>query len=71
MNKEEIANICENLYRYCVGVIPQIDNNEIIWILNGSVLSNILYNVDYINDDIVSKEFKSVAMNLLELLKGI
>ena len=70
MNKEEIANICENLYRYCVGVIPQIDNNEIIWILNGSVLSNILYNVDYINDDIVSKEFKKCCYEFIRTPKG-
>lgn len=68
--KELIADICENLYKYCVDCIPQIENNKIIWILNGSILSNILYNVDYIDDNEVSKGFKRNCYYFIRVPKG-
>ena len=50
MNKFEIANICEELYKECLNEIPQYVNGELIWILNGSTLCNFLYNVVKIDD---------------------
>ena len=70
MEKELIANICEELVKYCVSEIPQIENNELIWILNGSVLCNILYNVNYIDDIRVSDEMKSYCYDYIRVPKG-
>ena len=70
MNKEQIANICEKLYMYCVSQIPQIENNKLIWFMNGSTLCNMLYNVEYIDDKEVSKDFKDYCYDFIRQPKG-
>ena len=68
--KEEIADICENLYRECLKEIPQYQNGELIWFLNGSTLCNILYNVVKIDDIVVSDEFKKYCYQFIRQPKG-
>ena len=70
MDKEKIANICENLYKYCLNKIPQIENNKLIWILNGSTLCNILCNVSFIDGNKVSDEFKKYSYRFVRVPKG-
>lgn len=70
MNKELIANICENLYKECLREIPQYQNGELIWILNGSTLCNILYNVVKIDDIPVSSEFNKYCYDFIRQPKG-
>lgn len=70
ITKEEIASICENLYKECIKEIPQIENNKIIWILNGSTLCNMSYNVIYINDEKVIEEFNSYCYDFIRKPKG-
>ena len=70
IEKEKISNICEDLYKYCLNQIPQVENNKIIWILNGSTLCNILYNVESIDDKLVSKEFNDLCFEYIRQPKG-
>lgn len=65
-----ISNICENLYSKFLNEIPQIENDEIIWILNGSVLCNILFNVEKINNEIVSDKLKEKFERFVRIPKG-
>ena len=53
-----IPNICENLYLSLLKEIPQFSNNNLTWFINGSVLCNILANVECINNEYVSNELK-------------
>lgn len=68
--KERIANICEQLYKCCISEIPQVENNKIIWFLNGSTLCNMLYNVKYIDDALVSEEFNHYCKDFIRQPKG-
>lgn len=68
--KENIANICENLYKECLNEIPQFENNELIWILNGSTLCNLLYNVVKIDGQDVSNEFTKYCYEFIRQPKG-
>jgi len=68
--EKNISNICENLYVNCLNQIPQFENGELIWILNGSVLCNILANVESINDVIIKEELKEKLIKLVRIPKG-
>ena len=70
MEKELIANTCEDLYKECLREIPQYENGELIWILNGSTLCNILYNVIKIDGVSVSDEFRSACYDFIRIPKG-
>jgi len=70
MNKELIANICEKLYMYCISQIPQIENDKLIWILNGSTLCNILYNVKYIDGEEINEQFNNYCYEFIRQPKG-
>lgn len=70
LSKEKIADICEKLYTYCLAEIPQIENDKLIWILNGSTLCNMLYNVKYIDGIEVSDEFNNWCYNFIRQPKG-
>lgn len=70
MNKELIANTCEDLYKECLREIPQYQNGNLIWILNGSTLCNILYNVVKIDDIAVSDEFRKYCYEFIRQPKG-
>lgn len=65
-----ISNICENLYLKLLSEVPQMENDEIIWILNGSVLCNILSNVEEINNKIVSDKLKKKFEKFVRNPKG-
>ncbi len=69
-SKEIIANTCEKLYMYCISVIPQVENNKLIWFLNGSTLCNVLYNVRFIDGVEVSDEFNNFCKDFVRLPKG-
>ena len=68
--KKNISNICENLYSYCLKNIPQIQNNEIMWILNGSILCNVLANVETIDGEIIPSELHNLFEELVRTPKG-
>ena len=68
--KQDIANICENLYKECLREIPQFENNKLIWILNGSTLCNLLYNVVKIDGKEVSEPFKNTCYEYIRKPKG-
>lgn len=68
--KINIANICENLYKECLREIPQFENGELIWILNGSTLCNFLYNVVKIDGINVSEEFRNSCYEFIRQPKG-
>ena len=70
MEKSEISVICENLYKYCLCEIPQVQNDKIVWILNGSILCNILSNVNKINGIEVSNEFRQKSLDFVRIPKG-
>lgn len=70
MNTLNISNICENLYVNCLKQIPQFENGELIWILNGSVLCNILANVESINGNLITEGIKEKLINLVRIPKG-
>ena len=70
ITKEEIANTCENLYKECLREIPQYQNGKLIWILNGSTLCNMLYNVVKIDDKYVSDEFRKFSYEFIRQPKG-
>ena len=70
INKEFIANTCENPYKECLKEIPQIENNNLIWILNGSTLCNFLYNVTKINNINVSEKFNKNCYDFIRQTKG-
>lgn len=67
---KNISNICENLYTSCLKQIPQFENGELVWILNGSVLCNILANVETINDRSISDSLKEKFNNFVRIPKG-
>lgn len=69
-SKEKISTICENLYRYCISQIPQVENGKLIWILNGSTLCDILYNVKYIDDEEVTEQFSNYCYDFIRQPKG-
>lgn len=70
LSKEIIADTCEKLYMYCISVIPQVENNKLIWFLNGSTLCNILYNVRFIDGVEVSDEFNNFCKDYVRQPKG-
>lgn len=70
INKKIIADICEELYKYCINQIPQIENGKLIWILNGSTLCNLLYNVASIDGKSVSEEFNESCFEFIRQPKG-
>ena len=70
MNKELIANTCEDFYKECLREIPQYQNGNLIWILNGSTLCNILYNVVKIDDISVNDEFRKYCYEFIRQPKG-
>ena len=70
LSKETIADACEKLYMYCISIIPQVENNKLIWLLNGSTLCNILYNVRFIDGVEVSDEFNNFCKNFIRQPKG-
>lgn len=70
MEKKLISDICENLYRKCLEEIPQFKEGKIYWILNGSVLCNILGNVKKIDDELVSPELKQLFKDFVRIPKG-
>ena len=70
LEKEKIANICEELYKYCISEIPQVENDKLIWFLNGSTLCNMLYNVIYIDEVKVSEEFNNCCKDFIREPKG-
>lgn len=70
ISKEKIASICENLYKECLREIPQYQGGELIWILNGSTLCNMLYNVIKIDDKYVSDEFRKYSYEFIRQPKG-
>ena len=70
MEKELIANTCEDLYKECLREIPQYENGELIWILNGSTLCNILYNVIKIDGVSMSDDFRSTCYDFIRIPKG-
>lgn len=65
-----IPNICENLYLSLLKEIPQFSNNNLTWFINGSVLCNILANVECINNEYVSNELKSKFESFVRNPKG-
>lgn len=67
---KNISNICENLYASCLKQIPQFENGELLWILNGSVLCNILANVETINDSQITDSLRSKLINFVRTPKG-
>ncbi len=67
---EKISEICENLYSKLLEEIPQTENGEILWILNGSVLCNILANVEKINDKTLSNDLKKKFKKFVRVPKG-
>lgn len=70
ISKEKIADICEELYNYCVSQIPQIENDKLIWFLNGSTLCNMLYNVRYIDGVEVNEQFNNYCYDFIRQPKG-
>lgn len=70
MNKEYIANVCENMYKECLKQIPQFEDNKLIWLLNGSTISNLLYNVIKIDEIKVSDQFKKSCYDFIRQPKG-
>ena len=70
LKKEDIADICEKLYEYCISEIPQFENGKLIWFMNGSTLCNMLYNVKYINDVEVTKQFNESCYEFIRQPKG-
>ena len=69
-HKEYIADVCENLYMECLREIPQFENDELIWILNGSTLCNFLYNVVKIDGQAVNDEFRKNCYAFIRQPKG-
>lgn len=70
MEKQNIADICENALKKLLELNPQIANDKLIWILNGSTLSNFLCNIDTIDGIKVPDEFKEKAFNFIRQPKG-
>ena len=70
LKKEDIADICEKLYEYCISEIPQFENGKLIWFMNGSTLCNMLYNVKYIDDVEVTKQFNDSCYSFIRQPKG-
>lgn len=70
MEKELISNTCEDLYKECLREIPQYQNGNLIWILNGSTLCNILYNVVKIDEIAVSDDFRKYSYEFIRQPKG-
>lgn len=67
---QNISNICENLYASCLKQIPQFENGELIWLLNGSVLCNILANTESINDIKITNSLKEKFNEFVRTPKG-
>ena len=70
MNKNEVVEICENLYKECLREIPQFKNGKLMWILNGSTLCNFLCNVKIIDGIEVSEEFTDYCYDFVRKPKG-
>lgn len=70
MEKQIISSRCEEVLKYCLEQVPQVQNNEIIWILNGSTLCNILCNIKKINNREVSDKFYESALSFVRIPKG-
>ena len=67
---KNISNICENLYASCLKQIPQFENGELLLVLNGSVLCNILANIETINDSSISDSLKKKLSDFVRIPKG-
>ena len=70
IDKEYIANICEDVFRKLLEINPQIEDGNLMWILNGSTICNFLYNIDSIDDVEVSLEFRKNAYKFIRQPKG-
>ena len=70
MDKQTISTRCEEVLRYCLEQVPQVQNDEIIWILNGSTLCNILCNIKRINNKIASEKFHNASLSFVRIPKG-
>lgn len=70
IDKKEIVKRCEDVINYVSKITPQIQNGEISWILNGSVVCNILCDINTINEDAVSNEFTVTAEEFVRHPKG-
>lgn len=70
IDKKEIVKKCEDVIKYVSKITPQIQNGEINWILNGSVVCNILCNIKTINGEVVSNDFTAIAEKFLRQPKG-
>lgn len=60
MDKSIISLVCENVLKQALFENPQVSNNKINWVLNGSTICNVLPNVIKINDIDVSEEFNTI-----------
>ena len=69
-DKQRIADICESLYKYCIHQVPQVENNKLLWLLNGPTLCNILYNVISIDGESVTSDFRNACLNFIRQPKG-
>ena len=70
LDKKQVADICECLYKHCVNQIPQMENGKLMWIMNGSTLCNILYNVTSIDGEPVSTSFNNACYDFIRQPKG-
>lgn len=70
MEKQNIADICENVCKKLLEINPQLENGKLMWILNGSTLCNFLCNIDTIDGIKVSNEFREKAFNYIRIPKG-
>lgn len=67
---KNISMVCERLYSKLLTEIPQFENDELLWILNGSVLCNILANVEFINNEYVDRDLKELFTKFTRNPKG-
>ena len=70
MDKREIVKRCEDVIEYVSRITPQVQNGEINWILNGSVICNILCDIKSINGETVPNDFTEIAEEFVRRPKG-
>ena len=70
MDKQLIADTCENVLKKLLKINPQVEQGKLIWLLNGSTMSNILCNIDAIDGVKVSDEFRENAYGFVRQPKG-
>lgn len=70
IDKREIVKRCEDVIEYVSRITPQVQNGEINWILNGSVICNILCDIKSINGETVPNDFTEIAEEFVRQPKG-